>query len=240
MVKRIILTTVLLIFVATAAEAIVFKKGDKVMHMQTGKVYEFNLDADIGIYGADSGLGDLYIVNGKAYAITPEGVEGMKAVSNAVDLQTELDKTLKLYHEKRSEAGRAWKYLAAEKRKTELLRKAGKNYRKAVEVAERVIESKEKEIAELKEKIVKLETIVGLADQALGESKDALTAVDGVIKDHKKSRKLLIAYLIILAAITAFMVAGRAIYHRRTKRKVVEEIPEPTEEMETIDLTDLT
>jgi len=227
--KRIIVFLVVLIFTFMffpPVEAVVFKKGDKVTRMQTGEVYEFRLDADIGIYGADSGLGDLYIVNGKVYAITPTGVEGMKAVSNAVDLQTELDKTLKLYHKKRAEAGRAWKYLAAEKEKVKKL---------------------QKERDALKEKVAELEKIVGMANQTLKESKDVLTITKGVIKSdrdtikvQKRKANLLKAYIIILFVITAFMIVGSIIYSRRKPQEITAETPEPAEEVETIDLTDLT
>lgn len=238
--KRIIVFLVMLIFTFMffpPVEAVVFKKGDKVVNMHNGKVYEFQHGADIGIYGADSGLGELYVVNGKVYAITPEGVKGMQAVSAAVDLQVELDKTLKLYHSKRAEAARAWKYLAAEKTTVKKL---------------------EKELDALKEKMVELEQILGLADQALAESKDVLTTVKGTmkldketIKKQEKNRNLLIVYIAILLVITALMLTGGAIYSRRMSQKIVAEIPEPDidgaqlahdemEEMEIVDLTDPT
>jgi hypothetical protein len=218
-------------------EAVVFKKGDKVINMHSGKIYEFQHGADIGIYGADSGLGELYVVNGKVYAITPEGVKGMQAVSAAVDLQAELDEALKFYHSKRAEAARAWKYLAAEKATVKKL---------------------QKELDALKEKVVELEQILGLADKALVESKDVLTAVKGTmkldketIKKQEKNRNLLVVYIVILLVTTVLMLIGGAIYSRRTSQKIIAEIPEPDidgaqlahdemEEIEIVDLTDLT
>ena len=245
--KRTVLLLLVLVFIAApfSAEAIVFKKGDKVVEMQTGKVYEFRLDADIGIYGADSGLGNLYVVNGKVYAITPEGVEGMRAVSNAVDLQ-------KRYDEKRSEAGRAWKYLKAEKRKVKLLRKAIDNYKKAAEYYELAVKERDEEIAALKERITELEKIVGTANETLTESKGVLGHVKETMKRYRDNARkqehkaqLFKAYMIILACIAGLAQLGWAIHFAHTLRKVKEQLAEPeeedkpTEEMEFEDLADI-
>ena len=233
--KRIFVLLMVLVFMSATAEAIVFKKGDKVVDKQTGELYEFRYNADIGIYSADSGLGDLFIVDGKVYAITPQGVMGMKAVSERTDVRAELKTALKRYRSKKAETARAWKALATEKGRVKLLREANGSYRKSAEYYELAVkELQDKQVA-LKEEVVELEQWGQLASGALNESKDALTTTRGFLDAQEKKHNLLNIYITILFCMVPVAFGAGICYKTYALRKKAE----PIEEMEVIDLTDL-
>jgi hypothetical protein len=236
--KRTIVFLVALVFTFTffpPVEATIFKKGDKIIDKRTGDVYEFQYKADIGIYSADSGLGDLFIINGKVYAITPQGVMGMKAVSKRTDMQAELKAAIKRYKNKKAETARAWKTLAAEKRKSKLLGKAIKNYKKAATYYEFAVQEFEEERAALKEKIVELEQWGDVASGALTESRDSLITIRRFLEVQEKKHRLFGVSIIVLFCMLPVMFGAGICYRTFTLRKAVE----PAEEMEITDLTDL-
>ncbi len=231
--KRTIVFLVALVFMFmffSPVEATIFKKGDKVIDKRTGDVYEFQYKADIGIYSADSGLGDLFIINGKVYAITPQGVVGMKAVSERTDIQAELNTAIKRYHSKKAEAARAWKALADEKAKRSVrlwnYDDSEWHYRYLAERLEDL------ELQRVKKKLTELEQWSNLARTALLESKDALTTTRGFLEAKEKKVHLLNIYMVMLLCMIP-IAFGAGIYY--SSRKTVE----PAEEMEITDLTDL-
>jgi hypothetical protein len=225
------------IFMSGAAEATLFKKGDKVVDKRTGDVYEFQYKADIGIYSADSGLGDLFIINGKVYAITPQGVAGMKAVSERTDVRAELKTALKKYKKAKAEAARAWRYLDAEKRRAKLLREAGKNYSKSTEHYEVAVQEAEEKVAALKEKAAEMEQWATMTKQLLLETKDVLSDARKTLEQRDRALHLLSFWMLVLvfAIPVAFMLGY--LYHKRAVQRIT---AKPTEVIEIIDLTDLT
>jgi len=235
--KRTIVFLVVLVFTFMffpPVEATIFKKGDKVIDKRTGDVYEFQYKADIGIYSADSGLGDLFIINGKVYAITPQGVVGMKAVSERTDTQAELNTALKRYRSKKAEAARAWKALADEKAKRSPVKlwnydDSEWHYRHLIERLEDL------ELRRAKKRLTEMEQWSNLAQTVMLESKDALATVRGFLEAKEKKVHLLNIYMAMLFCMIPIAFGAGSYYRVYTSRKTVE----PAEEMEITDLTDL-
>lgn len=230
--KKTIVFLVVLVFTFMffpPVEATIFKKGDKVIDKRTGDVYEFQYKADIGIYSADSGLGDLFIIDGKVYAITPQGVVGMKAVSERTDVQAKLNTALKRYRSKKAEAARAWKALAAEKAKQDDYDDSEWHYQRMM------LHKKDLEVQRLKVEVVDLEQWNNLAHATLLESKDALTTTIGFLEAKEKKVHLLNIYMAMLFCMIPIAFGAGSYYRVYTSRKTAE----PAEEMEITDLTDL-
>ena len=234
--KRTIVFLVVLVFTFMffpPVEATVFKKGDKAIDKRTGDVYEFQYKADIGIYSADSGLGDLFIINGKVYAITPQGVMGMKAVSERTDVQAKLNATLKRYRSKKAEAARAWKALAAEKAKPKDLEW---NYDDSEwHYWAMLVRKKDLKLQYLEAEIAELKGWNSVAVSTLVLTKSSLAETGKFLEEQDRKLHRTNAYIIILLCFIPIMYLIGFMYARAASRKIAK----PTEEMETTDLTDL-
>jgi hypothetical protein len=228
-----------LLLIPIAVDARGFRKGDKVVNKSTGEIYTFQYDADIGVFEADSGLGSLFLIDGKVYTITDKGVESMKSACKKLAV-TEAD--LKAAKKKHS---------ALYKRYMKLLKAYGKEQAKVKDLESELEVSKKMEES--------LTDVIWMQKTELGNTEAELESLHNVINTARSSLQILNqklynsemksieelslmkSYLIMVSVFSLFVIFFGAmhIYGLHKSVQTEEGIIDLEEEIEVIDLTEL-